>query len=595
MSRRRRLNEPDELQPSAAQSLMLGSYMRRLNELYANGGIHSPPANGHFLEVTSDELQRYTYFALASMTPEQISALYTPDEARFFYYVTDPDWSNFSEAVNNDDYDYYELMIDLLTFTNENGVLTGRSTEHGQRLAEAFSSIRENAVNEYEPTIVADGDEEDDIATVLDEDEQREPNANANNRQLVRQDNRRTDTIDDAWEIHNYAKNINKKDLINYLQNYVNGNSTATEFRRQGLEQITNKYACLIYIKTVLNEFIDKYVDVQDRQEYKEGLDTILNQCLANVDFTKIGYDTIRMSEFIVLIFAFVQGQPANFIDSYVRGIIKETTGSYTRGDRMSCPKGAWERFWTTLGDLAQTFESEPVYKQNKYLELYSIINNIYHIDIPELLNQFTNDWYKQLQMSTDEPTANNREINIDYYRNYVTTRFNNHLDQMFPQSNGSLETAEKINEYKTEFLNATNERIQNPPPELDEAFDYVYKSTSVGGKRKSRRNKKKYSKKRANKKSKSFRKRKTLKKRVYKRYTKKQQAKKYNNNNKQYNKSIANQKAGFMKELGFEINGLKFNKITGDKRYNWETGKWDPVDCYQIGPFPPLCKIRKS
>jgi hypothetical protein len=389
---------------------------------------------------------------------------------------------------------------------------------------------------------------------------------------------------DDAWEVHNYSKNINKKDLIEFLQNYVNNHQESEEFRAQGLTQTTNKDVFLYYLKNTLLEFINKYVDEVDKQKYREGLDKIMNQCLSDVDFTRIRYENMKLSDFLVLVFSFVQSQPPTFIDSYVRGIIKETTGSYIRGDAMSCPKGAWERMWTILGDLSQTFEGQSVYTENKYMQLYSIINNLYHIDYKELLDQFTNDWYKQLQLSTDSPQPNNREKNIEYYKNYVLTRFNNHMNQLFPNPNE--EETIKINEYTDGFNTALNNHIANPPNELDEAFDYVYKRT---GGRKSRKYYKKHNNKVTKKHNKKYNKNKSITKKQNKKYNNKSK-----NVTKKYNKK-SNKKGGFLNTIGFEMNGVGFSKQTGQKQYNWKTGKWDDLDCYKIGNLPQFCKIKPA
>ena len=78
----------------------------------------------------------------------------------------------------------------------------------------------------------------------------------------------------------------------------------------------------------------------------------------------------------------------------------------------------------------------------------------------------------------------------MDYYRNYVLARFNRHLQELFP--NPTPEEVAELDNHRTQFAEAVNARIQNPPPELDEMFDYVFKSTSVGGKRKRQTNKRK-------------------------------------------------------------------------------------------------------
>ena len=54
------------------------------------------------------------------------------------------------------------------------------------------------------------------------------------------------------------------------------------------------------------------------------------------------------------------------------------------------------------------------------------------------------------------------------------------------------------------------------------------------------------------------------------------------------------NRRGGFLFDTNFDIGGINFSKQTGEKRYNWKTGKWDPVDCYGVGPLS-WCKIKDS
>jgi len=42
-------------------------------------------------------------------------------------------------------------------------------------------------------------------------------------------------------------------------------------------------------------------------------------------------------------------------------------------------------------------------------------------------------------------------------------------------------------------------------------------------------------------------------------------------------------------------MNGVGFSKQTGQKQYNWKTGKWDDLDCYKIGNLPQFCKIKPA
>lgn len=49
--------------------------------------------------------------------------------------------------------------------------------------------------------------------------------------------------------------------------------------------------------------------------------------------------------------------------------------------------------------------------------------------------------------------------------------------------------------------------------------------------------------------------------------------------------------KGGLLFNSGLNIGGIDLNRQTGQKQYNWGTGKWDDKVCYGIGPLKG-CKI---
>ena len=58
------------------------------------------------------------------------------------------------------------------------------------------------------------------------------------------------------------------------------------------------------------------------------------------------------------------------------------------------------------------------------------------------------------------------------------------------------------------------------------------------------------------------------------------------NNNKKRNNKSRKIIKGGFLFDNKINIGGLELSRETGQKKYNWNTGKWDNLICYGIGPL---------
>lgn len=563
-------NESTQIIPGSLIDMTLHDYNLLLDELRRHGGVRATNIDD-VLELVLPFDRIITYDQLAHMTPEQIRNIYNENtRPEDIVQMITPQDDNFDDLANNNvafTDDYYSNVSRLLEFTNQQGELTNAPTQWGRQLAEAYSEVLEEVINDIEGNF-------DDDDTDLDEDDQQVAPT------LTRQDNRRTNVAEDAWEIHNYTKNINKPDLIAFLTRFKDNHPEVMQFYNNGLQHTNAMQDFLDYLKQTLQQFINQYVDSQDKQKYTNYLNEIMTTCLQYTNFTRIRYDNLSLAQFIVLVLTFVQAQPPNFIDSYVRGYINETVGAYTSGREMSCPKGGMERLWTVLGDLSKTFEGQPVFTQNNYSDLYLIINNIFRLDYRQLLDTFTNEWYKQLRVSEEPPLPNNRQINMNYYRNYVLTRFNKYLQELFP--NPTQEEVSSLDNHIAEYTKLVDERIQNPPPELDEMLDYVFKSTTVGGKRKTNKTKKR----------KQIQRKQTNKKRKQKKTKKRKQIQSNKTNKKQTKKQI--KKGGFLNTIGFNIGGIDFSKETGKTQYNWQTGKWDPMDCYKIGPIP-FCKIRKS
>ena len=51
------------------------------------------------------------------------------------------------------------------------------------------------------------------------------------------------------------------------------------------------------------------------------------------------------------------------------------------------------------------------------------------------------------------------------------------------------------------------------------------------------------------------------------------------------------NRKGGLLFDQKLNIGGIELERNTGQKQYNWKTGKWDDFICYKVGPIP-FCKI---
>jgi|Laugresbdmm110sn_2_1035109.scaffolds.fasta_scaffold02076_2 hypothetical protein len=78
----------------------------------------------------------------------------------------------------------------------------------------------------------------------------------------------------------------------------------------------------------------------------------------------------------------------------------------------------------------------------------------------------------------------------------------------------------------------------------------------------------------------------------ISRKLTKRKNDKKRKTIKKNYrNKSIRNKRGGFLFDSNFNIFGMDFSKQTGQKRYNWTTGKWDDYVCYGVGPLKG-CKV---
>jgi hypothetical protein len=55
--------------------------------------------------------------------------------------------------------------------------------------------------------------------------------------------------------------------------------------------------------------------------------------------------------------------------------------------------------------------------------------------------------------------------------------------------------------------------------------------------------------------------------------------------------KTRRNKKGGLLFDQSLNIGGIDLSRQTGQKRYNWKTGKWDNMVCYGVGPLKG-CKI---
>ena len=64
-----------------------------------------------------------------------------------------------------------------------------------------------------------------------------------------------------------------------------------------------------------------------------------------------------------------------------------------------------------------------------------------------------------------------------------------------------------------------------------------------------------------------------------------------YSRARKNNKKTRKNKKGGLLFDQKLDIGGIELARESGKKRYNWETGKWDDMICYKVGPIP-FCKI---
>lgn len=64
---------------------------------------------------------------------------------------------------------------------------------------------------------------------------------------------------------------------------------------------------------------------------------------------------------------------------------------------------------------------------------------------------------------------------------------------------------------------------------------------------------------------------------------------------NKSKSKTIkSNKRGGFLFNQGVNVAGVNLSRQTGEKVYNWKTGKWDNKVCYGVGPLK-WCKIQTA
>ena len=81
----------------------------------------------------------------------------------------------------------------------------------------------------------------------------------------------------------------------------------------------------------------------------------------------------------------------------------------------------------------------------------------------------------------------------------------------------------------------------------------------------------------------------KTNKRTVNKKYQ--QKSKRTRRNKHSLRKTTRNRKGGLLFNQSINLGGIDLSRQTGQKRYNWKTGKWDNMVCYGIGALKG-CRI---
>ncbi len=222
-----------------------------------------------------------------------------------------------------------------------------------------------------------------------------------------------------AYEIHEYFKSLNRKEIYNILTEFINDTNHSINPHAVGSNNINQQTNEL----TPLENFIDSKFNEEDKPNYKNILKTVKG--LIDSFYSKKNSPLYNTPEFVALVneleklvnasIAFVIRQDDEFIDEYIRILTDECAKAY-KGSTIeeSCDKGAVEKIITGIGNIAYN----RCLDDTTCTELMSKLKTVFK---KMALTDSRNEWIKHniTNGKLKEKTENERRT---HFINYLTT-----------------------------------------------------------------------------------------------------------------------------------------------------------------------------
>lgn len=247
------------------------------------------------------------------------------------------------------------------------------------------------------------------------------------------------DDEDEALEIHKAAAKIN---LDKYLE-IINqpGQGPYPNIKDYVLE----KFA----------PFITEHFP-QEKEEMLRKLTEFMNRVNSAREISEMP----RNKEVVKKSVDFVLEQPDNFVEEYIKTLIKDCYSAYSgpEGAGISCVPGVIERFYMLVGDVVYQLCPEEDVCEYENKEVYSKLLTLFRKRINK--NEVTQEWASKY-LDSDEIKAMTKEQRKQHYIKFMTAKY--------------------------EEMGLLDEHTKTIIDDEAKAIDYVFDTLQFGGKRKKR------------------------------------------------------------------------------------------------------------
>ena len=189
-----------------------------------------------------------------------------------------------------------------------------------------------------------------------------------------------------AFRVHNRFDTINLDRLYEFLSKIVDGvhgqHTADTIVTPDNNDEVANA----IYMR--LYDYIQRYVSREDQDKYYNYLDRVVSG-LRYFNFLEPITRNKRNVSFARLIFVvlmYVELQPREFVNDYVRNLLEECVTAYEGEQSISCPAGIKDRIIISLAAATVRLS-----ENEEYEELKEILKT----NPAELFQDFRQQWFK--------------------------------------------------------------------------------------------------------------------------------------------------------------------------------------------------------